>query len=74
MPMSATRMICYISKQIYSNYFAYFVNPVLYFALPLSILMFFATQTLRNLRLMSKTRRIQQLERQMTSVGVCRYF
>jgi hypothetical protein len=72
-PISLTRVICYISQQTYSNYFAYFVNPILYFALPLIILIFFAVQTLRNLRLMNKTTRVKQLERQMTSVRSCNY-
>jgi len=67
-PMGLTRVICIISKQTYSHYFAYFVNPVMYFGLPLIIFISFAIQTHRNLRLMNKTRRLKRLERQMTSV------
>ncbi len=67
-PSSLTRVVCHISQQTYSKYFAYFVNPVLYFALPLIIFIFFAIQTQRNLRLMNKTRRIKRVERQITSV------
>jgi len=66
--ISLTRVVCHISKQTYSNYFAYFVNPVMYFALPLIILISFTIQTHRNLRLMKETRRLRRLERQMTSV------
>lgn len=66
--ITPTRVICHISKQIYSHYFAYFVNPVLYFALPLILLISLAIQTHRNLRLMNTTRRLKKLERQMCSV------
>jgi hypothetical protein len=64
----STRVLCHISKKIYSDYFAYFVNPILYFALPLIILISFTIQTHRNLRLMNKTSRLQKVERQLTSV------
>jgi len=67
-PIGPTRVMCYISNQIYSDYFAYFVNPVMYFGLPLIILISFAIQTHRNLRLMRRSRRLKRLERQMTSV------
>jgi hypothetical protein len=67
-PTNLTRVVCHISKRAYAHYFAYFINPVLYFALPLIILISFAIQTNRNLRLMNTTRRLQRLERQLTSV------
>ncbi len=66
--INSTHIICYISKQIYSDYFAYFVNPILYFAFPLIILISLTMLTHRNLRLMNKTRRLKQVERQLTSV------
>ncbi len=67
-PLNSTRIICHISNQNYSHYFAYFVNPILYFALPLILLIFLSLQTHRNLRLMNATRRLKKLERQITSV------
>ncbi len=72
--ISPTRVICYISKQTYSNYFAYFVNPVMYFALPLIILISFTIRTHKNLRLMKNTRGLRRVERQMTSVKFYKYF
>lgn len=69
-PISPTRLICHISKRTYSDYFAYFVNPVLYFGLPLIILIFFAIQTHRNIRRIKRNRRLKRLERQMTSVNL----
>lgn len=68
-PMNSTRLVCHISKRFYSDYFAYFVNPVLYFALPLILLISLTLQTHRNLKLMNTTRRLKRLERQMTSVS-----
>ncbi|CAF1074133.1 unnamed protein product [Adineta ricciae] len=62
------RLVCYIWKQEYYNYFAYFVNPVLYFALPLVIFILFTILTQNNLRMMKKSNRIKRLERQMTSM------
>ena len=64
----ATRRFCYIANETYAKYFAYFVNPVLYFALPLVILISYAIKTHQNLELMKRTRQIRRLERQMTSV------
>ncbi|UJR31795.1 hypothetical protein I4U23_019272 [Adineta vaga] len=64
------RLVCYIWNQKYYNYFAYFVNPVLYFALPLIIFISFTIETQKNLRMMKKTSRIKRLERQMTSMIV----
>lgn len=68
-PVNSTRLVCHISKRLYSDYFAYFVNPVLYFALPLILLVSLTVRTHRNLKLMNTTRRLKRLERQMTSVS-----
>lgn len=68
-PMGGKALVCHISKRAYYNYFAYFVNPVLYFALPLIIFISLAVRTQRNLRLLRKTTRIKRIERQMTSVS-----
>ena len=65
---NATRRFCYIANATYAKYFAYFVNPVLYFALPLVILISYAIKTHQNLELMKRTRQIRRLERQMTAV------
>ena len=67
-PIDSTRVVCHITKRFYSDYFAYFVNPVLYFALPLVLLIYLTVQTHRNLQLMNRTQRLKKLERQMTSV------
>ena len=67
--VSPTEVICFTPHRIYSNYFAYFVNPVLYFALPVIILNTLAIKTRRHLQLMARSRQIQRIERQMTSVG-----
>jgi hypothetical protein len=67
-PINPKRVVCYVSEPAYSIYFAYFVNPVLYFALPLIVFISLAIKTYRNLRLMNINRRIKRLEREMTSV------
>ncbi|CAF0732455.1 unnamed protein product [Adineta steineri] len=67
-PIGPTRVTCTIAKKAYFDYFAYFVNPVLYFSLPLIIIITLAIKTHKNLRLMNKTKRIKRLERQMASM------
>ena len=71
--MSPTMIICHISNSFYRQYFAYFVNPILYFALPIVLLLSFAGKTRQNMQLMKKTRGIQRLERQITAVRLTHF-